>query len=83
MLDKCANPGCAATFLKLRDGKLFVIEIEVETANPSDGGRRARKLLHYWLCNSCCRTLTVMVGKGKTVQIVRSPAPPTEARTAS
>ncbi len=76
MLDKCANPGCAATFLKLRDGKLFVME--VETAYPSNG-RRARQLQHYWLCSSCCRSMTVVAEKGDRVKVVPLPGSATRA----
>lgn len=68
MLDKCANPGCAATFLKLRDGKLFVIEVEV--AYSSNGGRRARQPQHYWLCSSCRRTMTVIPENGERAKVV-------------
>ncbi len=77
MLDKCANPGCAATFLKLRDGKLFVLE--VGTAHPSDGGRRARQLQSYWLCSSCCRTMTVISENGERVKVVPLPGSATRA----
>jgi len=75
------NAERAATFRRLRDGKVFVIEVEADY--PSNGGGRARQLHNYWLCNSCCRTLTVMAGKGKGVQIVRLPAAPTAAPAAS
>jgi hypothetical protein len=81
VLDKCANRGCSQAFLKLRDGKLFVIESE--DAYPSYGGGRARQRQYYWLCKACCRTMTVIAEKGKGVQVVQLPAAPIFARAAS
>jgi hypothetical protein len=65
MLGKCANPACSATFRRLTDGRIFVIEVEPER---SAGNTHQRQC--FWLCNSCCRTMTVVVNKGKNVQIV-------------
>jgi hypothetical protein len=81
MVAKCANPACFATFHSLRDGRVFVTECE--TDYPSDASERVRQRQYFWLCNSCCRTMTVTVERGKRVQIVPLPAPATAARAAS
>lgn len=69
MVQKCANPSCSATFRRLRDGKLFVVE-------APDNGRP--QLNYFWLCNSCSRTLTV-AKKGNQSAVV----PLTRAQAAS
>lgn len=52
MLSKCANPACSnSSFRYLREGKLFVNE-----------SRKSRKLEYYWLCNECCRKMTLIHG---------------------
>ena len=73
MVEKCANPTCSATFRSLRDGRLFVTEVEADYRSGSGG--RARQRQHFWLCSSCCRTMTVIAERGKRVQVVPLPAP--------
>ena len=71
MISKCANPSCSAAFHTLRDGRVFVREVEVD---PHSGGARQRRVLRYvWLCNSCCQKLTVEVQDGKINLIARAP----------
>jgi len=81
MLDKCANPTCSATFRRLRDGRVFVTEVEADYQSSASG--RAHQRQYFWLCNSCCRTMTVIAEKGKRVQVVPLPATATAARAAS
>ena len=65
MVEKCLNPMCTAKFRTLRDGRVFVREIE---DSPSEGGRKLpHKLAYFWLCGSCCRTMTVVTEKGTGV----------------
>jgi len=66
MLDKCANPACSATFRRLRDGRIFVIEVEIEAQDIASG----RQLRYFWLCNSCRSTMTVIVDRDKRVQVL-------------
>jgi len=68
MLEKCANPACTATFRRLRDGRVFVTEVEADYRSSASGGSRQRQ--YFWLCNSCCRTMTVIAEKGKRAQVV-------------
>lgn len=78
MLDKCANPGCPATFRSLRDGRVFVTEIEADYQNGGNGHGRRRQ--YFWLCNSCGRTMTVIVEKRNRGQVLSRPASATAAR---
>jgi hypothetical protein len=81
MLDKCANPACSARFLRLGDGKVFVTEVDAIYHSDGSGHRRQRQ--HFWLCNSCCRTMSVTVEKGKKPQVVPLPESATAARACS
>jgi hypothetical protein len=69
MLSKCANPACSAPFRYLHEGRLFVTEIESED----------RRLDCYWLCETCCRTLTVRVETGNGIMV--KPAAPQRSDT--
>ncbi len=81
MVEKCANPACSAIFRSLRDGRVFVTEVETDYQSSASG--RARKRQYFWLCNSCCRTMTIIADKGKRVQVVPLPATAIAARAVS
>ncbi len=81
MLSKCANPDCAEPFLYLCQGKLFRLEIieeadghpSVQDTNQKFKGAH-RRTEYYWLCESCCKRMTVAYQKGKGVTTVLFPA---------
>ncbi len=67
MLSRCANLECCKPFLRLRDGKLFLVETErvpksgESTAPPFIRARKQRRLVeHYWLCDSCAAVWTLV-----------------------
>jgi len=81
MLSKCANPACSATFLYLRDGKLFQLETpqhlaslkttpESERQSDAAGQRRVE---YFWLCKSCASELTLRYRDGQGVMVVPIP----------
>ena len=59
MLSKCINPACDARFLYLRQGRLFKLEIR----GPA-GPAGAHTVEHFWLCDNCARTMTVVLDRG-------------------
>jgi hypothetical protein len=77
MVKKCANTACSASFRSLRDGRVFVME--VEGAPRSGGSGRSRQPHYFWLCNSCCRTMTVVTEKGQGIKVAPLPASATAA----
>lgn len=81
MVNKCANSACSAVFRSLRDGRVFVTEVDGDPRG--DGRGHSRKLQYFWLCNSCCRTMTVIAEKGMGVRVVPLPARRTAFRAAS
>jgi hypothetical protein len=76
MVSKCANPGCSAPFLYLRQGKLFCIETSMtaDDQGPSFGAdpaveRRSRRMEFFWLCEDCTVTLTLRYTPGHGVKV--------------
>ena len=83
MLSRCANNQCCKPFLKLRDGKLFLVETERLTkpgqsvAPPFVRARKQqRHVEHYWLCDDCATQWTLIYDKERGVALapLRRPA---------
>jgi hypothetical protein len=68
VLDKCANPACSQKFRRLREGRVFVIEVPADYQRSASGSAYQRQYL--WLCNSCCHSMTVILDKHMRVQVV-------------
>jgi hypothetical protein len=67
MLSRCANSECGKPFLRLRDGKLFLVETERvpkpgEAASPPfvRAKQQPRCVEHFWLCNDCATRWTLV-----------------------
>lgn len=67
MLSRCANPRCSKPFLKLREGKLFLVETNRltkpgESVSPPFIRARQpqRQIEHYWLCDECAAQWTLV-----------------------
>jgi len=63
MLSQCANSQCSKPFLRLREGKLFLVETDGLT-RPSGTAlarsRQQRRVEHYWLCSECAALWTLV-----------------------
>jgi hypothetical protein len=81
MVEKCLNPMCSAKFRSLRDGKVFVKEIDACFSHGSTA--HSHQLSYFWLCGSCCRTMTITTEKGKGVRVVPLRPPATGASAKS
>jgi hypothetical protein len=77
MVRKCANPACSVPFRKLREGRVFVVEVEGHLV--SGGSGCSRQPHYFWLCNSCCRTMTVVVEKSLRIKVAPLPVSATAA----
>ena len=67
MLSCCANSNCSKPFLRLREGKLFLVETDQlmkpgqPAAPPFVRARRQQRLVeHYWLCDDCATQYTLI-----------------------
>lgn len=66
MLSRCANETCGKPFLRLREGKLFLVETDrvmqpgKSLPPPFVRARRRQRLVeHYWLCDQCAEQWTL------------------------
>ena len=85
MLSKCANPGCAATFLYLHQGKLFRLDTSIEVVagtSPAETKRPSRRVEFFWLCQACAAELTLGYKKGTGITVVPMPRALARAQTA-
>jgi len=76
MLSQCANSRCSKPFLKLREGKLFLVETDRvrkpgESAAPPfvRARQQARCVEHYWLCDDCARHWTLVYDRDRGVAL--------------
>jgi len=83
MLSHCANLRCRKPFLRLREGKLFLVETE-RTTKPGEPSippfgrpRQQQRLVeHYWLCDECSGQWTLIYDReqGVALATLRRPA---------
>jgi len=72
MISRCLNPACGSPFRYLSEGRIF----QVDRALLLSGSPVPERLVeHYWLCETCSRTLKVVVQNGSvtTEPIQREP----------
>lgn len=67
MLSHCANPQCSTPFLRLRQGKLFLVETEglAQAGRPKSSASAQirippRRVERYWLCDQCADVWTLV-----------------------
>jgi hypothetical protein len=92
MLSRCANSQCAKPFLRLREGKLFLVETErliksgEPAAPPFVRARKVRRQVeHYWLCDECAARWTLVYDgdQGVAMAPLRRPAAKVPAANAA
>ena len=83
MLSQCANEQCAKPFLKLREGKLFLVETDRvpkagESISPPfvRARQKQRMVEHFWLCDDCATRWTLIFDRDRGIGLVplRRPA---------
>jgi len=77
MITKCANELCGEPFLFFRGGKLFIVDVRSnpQPGNPSTADQAPQKLEHFWLCEHCAATMTLVVGQGRGRESTRERLP--------
>jgi hypothetical protein len=60
VVSQCANPGCKAPFIYLREGRLFAV--------PRHNA--ARKIEYFWLCGSCSTQMELEFGLPDLVPVI-------------
>ena len=61
MQTNCLNPFCGTPFRYLYEGRIFTAE---RTVTRADGQKTDKTIDHYWLCDSCGRSMTVVIKNG-------------------
>jgi hypothetical protein len=86
MLSHCANSRCSRPFLRLRQGKLFLVETELaaqsrELTAPSSPQMRLqpRRVERYWLCDECAAVWTLVHDRKQGIVLVPLSRPPVGA----
>jgi hypothetical protein len=83
MLSRCANSQCSKPFLRLREGKLFLVETDrlTKPGEPSvppfvRARQVQRQVEHYWLCDECAAQWTLVYDRDKGIALasLRRPA---------
>jgi hypothetical protein len=90
MLSRCANVQCAKPFLRLREGKLFLVETE-RIAKPGESAgppfvrarRQQRQVEHFWLCSECAARYSLVYNRERGVALVPLRRPPANVNGAS
>jgi len=88
MLSHCANAQCAKPFLRLREGKLFLVETDrvnkpgEYVPPPFMRARQQQRLVeHYWLCDDCAKQWTLVYDRERGVSL--TPLRPSVVSTAT
>lgn len=77
MLSHCANTRCHKPFLRLREGKLFLVETD-RLAKPGEPSappfvrarQQQRQVEHFWLCDECAAQWTLIYDRDHGVALV-------------
>jgi hypothetical protein len=90
MLSQCANSQCGKPFLKLREGKLFLVEID-RIARPGEkippafvsARQQQRSIEHFWLCDDCAMRWTLIYDRELGITLIALKRPLANAASAS
>ncbi len=68
MVNNCANPECAKPLHYLREGRVFVFDVQDQSVKSN--GEKGHRLEHYWLCGACSQQFMVQREGEKGVRLV-------------
>ena len=79
MLSRCANTQCCKPFLRLREGKLFLVETDRLT-KPGESAvppfvrarQQQRCVEHFWLCDDCAKEWTLVYDRKNGISLAPS-----------
>lgn len=77
MLSRCANSQCAKPFLRLRQGRLFLVETqcvaklgEVKAPFSPFVRKPPRRVERYWLCDQCAEAWTLVHDRNQGIVLL-------------
>ena len=76
MLSHCANSECSKPFLRLREGRLFLVE--TGSAEPMRLAKRGaplerkapKRVEHFWLCDQCASLWTLVPHTSQGIALI-------------
>lgn len=90
MLSHCANSQCSKPFLRLREGKLFLVETDrlVRPGEPPSppfirARQQQREVEHYWLCDDCAKLWTLIYDGPRGIALIPLRRPVASASVAA
>jgi hypothetical protein len=69
MMNNCANPKCGKPLHYLREGRVFVFDLPNQIS--AVGGKKTRRIEHFWLCGECSRTMEMQQSKDRVEVFLR------------
>ena len=83
MLSRCANPQCSKPFLRLGQGRLFLVETgrgrDIQAPRSSAMRLRPGRVERYWLCDQCAPVWTLVQDRNQGITPVMLSRPPVAA----
>jgi len=76
MLSKCANPSCSTPLIYLREGKIFMMDHNLQPPTRSEGPalvKPSTRVEHFWLCGPCSAEMTITHDPEFGVAVVPKP----------
>jgi hypothetical protein len=77
MLSHCANSQCGTAFLRLQQGKLFLVETDYASKSRTDEAfapphkrKPPRSTERYWLCDRCAQAWTLVQDKNRGIVLL-------------
>jgi hypothetical protein len=73
MLSHCANSHCSKPFLRLREGRLFLVETsrtELPGRVEPSQRKRPKRVEHFWLCDQCTLFWTLALDGNQRITLV-------------
>jgi len=68
MMNNCANSQCAKPLHYLREGRVFVFDVQDPSIKTS--GKPGHHLEHFWLCGACSQQFRVEYEPGRGILVV-------------
>jgi hypothetical protein len=69
MVNNCANPECAKPLHYLREGRIFVFDMQ-DSKTAGTGAKGSRRLEHFWLCGPCSIQFQIERDKEAGIRLV-------------
>ncbi len=70
MVNNCANPQCAKPLHYLREGRIFVFDVQDPAEAIGSDGKKKTRMEHFWLCGECSQTMLLEQSSEREIRLV-------------